>query len=214
MSFILKSNKSEFKETRTVKSEKRLDEVAWVFPFALEDWEKLNLSKFDTILVKSTEKAVVFENEQIVEDIANGIYSIKRDNGVKNLKIVFLEGSNFDIKWGMSQQQGVLTSDNIKIGASGMISLSISSPGVFCLNILKEAISLDYSDIKLKINAIIRESMRAIVSQYDIIEIQKISKEELTMMMESELIADLTNFGISSEGFSLSGIGIPPEFRK
>ena len=157
MTFITKLTKPDEKAGEIIRSRRTAEEIAWVFPDAIKNWETvLNTSKMDQIMVKSTETAVIFEYEQYIQNITNGIYKIDRKKGAEEVKIVFLAGSGFDIKWGIPQQQGSLTSENIKIGSSGTITVSISSPEVFCQNLLKESSILTYKDIRPKVNSTIR----------------------------------------------------------
>ena len=214
MAYIKKIQNEEYKEKIAIKNEKQGEEVAWVFPQALEKGEKrVELKKFNQILVKSTEQAVVYENEQIVRTLTNGIYDLDKKGGAENLKVVYLTKQDFDIKWGIPQQQGVLTSDNVKVGTSGTLSLSISAPEVFSLNIVKETTIVESIEVKRKINDILRGILRETVSQYTIEEIQKVGHEELEILVIPSVIEELAKMGLISEGFVLTGLGIPPEFR-
>ena len=118
MSFIKKIYEPDVRARKLIQSKKNSEEIAWVFPDAIENWEKdLNLSSINHILVKNIESAVIYNYEQYIESITNGIYKIDRKQGLEGIKIVFLTASVFDIKWGIPQQQGSLTSENIKIGS-------------------------------------------------------------------------------------------------
>ncbi len=210
MAYIKKIQNEEYKEKIAIKSEKQGEEVAWVFPHALEKGEKrVELRKFNQISVKSTEQAVVYENEQIVRTLTNGVYNLDKKGGAENLKIVYLTKQDFDIKWGIPQQQGVLTLDNVKVGASGALSLSISAPEVFSLNIVKETAIVKSIEVKKKINDILRGILRETVSQYTIEEIQKVGHEELAILVIPFVIEELAKMGLISEGFVLTGLGIP-----
>ncbi|MHA1828516.1 MAG: SPFH domain-containing protein [Candidatus Heimdallarchaeaceae archaeon] len=214
MTFLLKLTKVDEKKGNIIKSERTIEDIAWVFPDAIEDWEKkLKLKNMNQIIVKNTESAVIYEFEEYKQSITNGVYRIDRKEGAKGLKIIFLVSSKFDIKWGIPQQQGPLTSDTIKIGLSGEISISISSPETFCQNLLKESPSLSLQEIKPKINNLIRETMREVISQYSVEELQKVGKDELTIMVVPTLIDSFMRLGLLAENFSLSGLGIPPEFH-
>ncbi|MHA1199478.1 MAG: SPFH domain-containing protein [Candidatus Heimdallarchaeaceae archaeon] len=214
MSYIVKKDFSPSNDKKVIKSERDSETIAWVYPFAHDNWQKdFDLKKTEGLLVKLAEKAVVIENEQIVDELASGMFRIERKKGAEGLKIVFLEGQSFNVKWGIPQEQGVLTKDNVKIGASGSLSISISAPKVFCLNVLKDSIQLSSKEIRMQVIFIIKEAMRELSGQYSIEEIQKISREELSMMIESSVVDLLTKMGLSSEGFSLTGLGIPLEHR-
>ena len=214
MAYIKKIQNEEYKEKIAIKSEKQGEEVAWVFPHALEKGEKrVELKKFNQILVKSTEQAVVYENEQIVRTLTNGVYDLDKKGGAENLKVVYLTKQDFDIKWGLPQQQGVLTSDNVKVGASGTLSLSISAPEVFSLNIVKETAIVEGIEVKRKINDILRGILRETVSQYTIEEIQKVGHEELEILVMPSIVEEIAKMGLISEGFTLTGLGVPPEHQ-
>jgi len=58
----------------------------------------------------------------------------------------------------------------------------------------------------------VKEAMREIAAEYTIENIQKISKDELLMMIEPSIVDSLQKIGLSSRDFSISGLGIPPEF--
>lgn len=214
MSFIIKKDFSPSDDKRIIKSERDSETIAWVYPHAHENWQKdFDLKKTEGMIVKIAEKAVVIENEQIIDELASGMFKIERKKGTEGLKIVFLEGQSFNVKWGIPQEQGVLTKDNVQIGASGSLSISISAPKVFCLNILKDSIQFSSKEMRMQVLFIIKEAMRELSGQYSIEEIQKISREELSMMIESSVVDLLTKMGLSSEGFSLTGLGIPLEHR-
>ncbi|MCG3224282.1 MAG: SPFH domain-containing protein [Candidatus Heimdallarchaeota archaeon] len=214
MSFIIKNDFTPSDDKRIIKSERESDTIAWVYPYAHENWQKdFDLKKAEGMLVKTSEKVVVIENEKMIDELANGLYKFERKKGAEGLKIVFLEGQSFNVKWGVPQEQGVLTKDNVKIGASGSLSISISAPKVFCLNVLKDSIQFSSKEIRMQVLFIIKEAMRELSGQYSIEEIQKISREELSMMIESSVVDLLTKMGLSSEGFSLTGLGIPLEHK-
>jgi len=214
MSFIIKKDFTPTNDKRIIKSERDSDTIAWVYPYAHENWQKdFELKKTEGMVVKIAEKVVVIENEQILDELASGMFKFERKKGAVGLKIVFLEGQSFNVKWGIPQEQGVLTKDNVKVGASGSLSISISAPRVFCLNVLKDSIQLSSREIRMQVLFVIKEAMRDLSGQYTIEEIQKISRDELSMMIESSVVDMLTKMGLSSEGFSLTGLGIPLEHR-
>ena len=214
MSYINKETTTSYNMDKTIRSERKAEEVIWVFPYALEKWEKrINLKKMEYILVQASERAIVYENEVVIQELSNGLYSLKRKEKAENLKIVFMTAAIFDIKWGFPQQQGVLTTDNIMIGASGSISLKISNPEVVCTNVLKQENVIITGKIRAHVNKLVKDAMKETVAQYKIDEIQKISKDELLMNIEPALVDSLMKLGFNSQDFSITGLGIPPEFR-
>ncbi|MHA1303066.1 MAG: SPFH domain-containing protein [Candidatus Heimdallarchaeaceae archaeon] len=213
MSYIKKLGPDKEKSKNLIKSEMKDEEIAWVYPYAIQKWEKINLKKMRQILVKNTEKALVYNKEAVVQELSNGLYEIERKQGAEDHKIVFLLNSAFELKWGIPQMQGVLTSDNVKVGASGTISLSIATSEVFALNVLKNEHNLTIKQIKPEVNRIIKSAMREVVPQYSIEELQKLSKDELLMLLEPSIVDSLQKMGLKSQDFDLSGLGIPPEYR-
>ncbi len=213
MSLIEKVNISDYDEDKVVKSKLTETLLAWVWPLAEIDLKQRKTKKFEYILVKSVEKALVLQNEVIIDEISNGLYKINTDKGAENIKVVFVPNTQFQMKWGIPRPQGVITEDNVKIGASGTIVLHISSIGVFHRNVVKQKTILSIQDLRPQINMQIKQAMRETVSEYPIEEIQKISKDDLAMFLEPALVDTMTRMGLGSVDFSLTGLGIPPEFR-
>ncbi|MBA7549858.1 hypothetical protein ES705_42356 [subsurface metagenome] len=55
--------------------------------------------------------------------------------------------------------------------------------------------------------------MRETVSQYTIEEIQKVGHEELEILVMPSIVEELAKMGLISEGFTLTGLGVPPEHQ-
>ncbi|MHA1204587.1 MAG: SPFH domain-containing protein [Candidatus Heimdallarchaeum aukensis] len=213
MSYIVKLGLDEKQENNVTKSELSDELVAWVFPYALEKWEKINLKKRRQILVKLNEKALVYNKENFIQELSSGLYKVNRKEGLEDHKIVFLEKNLITLKWGITQMQGVLTSDNIKVGASGTVSLTLSGAEVFVLNVLKNKTSFSKKELRPIINNIVKSALREVFPQYSIEELQKLSKDELLMFFEPIIVEELQKIGFSSQDISLGALGIPPEYR-
>jgi len=213
MSYIVKLGIDEKQENNVVQSELSEELVAWVFPHALEKWEKINLKKRKQILVKLNEKALVYNKENFIQELSSGLYRVNRKEGLEDHKIVFLEKNLITLKWGITQMQGVLTSDNIKVGASGTVSLTLSGTEVFVLNVLKSKTSFSRKELRPIINNIVKSALREVFPQYSIEELQKLSKDELLIFFEPIIVEELQKLGFSSQDISLGALGIPPEYR-
>lgn len=213
MSLIEKVNITDYDEDKVIKSKLTENTLAWVWPLTESDLKQRKIKKIEHILVKSVEKALVLHNEVIINEINNGLYKINSDNGAENIKVVFVPDTQFEMKWGIPRPQGVITEDNIKIGASGSIVLKITSIEIFHRNVIKQKMRVLIDDLRPQLNMQIRQAMRETVSQYPIEEIQKIGKDDLAMFLEPALVDTMTRMGLGSIDFSLTGLGIPPEFR-
>ncbi len=213
MSYIKKLEINDQKEKEAIISQKESNELAWVYPNALSNSKKINLKKMKQVIIKFSEKALVFSHESFVKELSNGVYSLETKNGAEGHKIVFLEKAPFDLKWGIPQMQGAITSDRVKIGLSGVIKLKISNSQVFALNVLKDKNKMKREELKPIIINIIKSAMREIIPQYSAEEVQKLPKDELLLMLEPTIVEELQKLGLSSEDITISGIGVPPEFR-
>jgi regulator of protease activity HflC (stomatin/prohibitin superfamily) len=181
-------------------------------PDTLPPLERVTLSSLikQPILVRETERAVVLNEGKYYAEMEAGIWDLKQAPLKGTLEIVWVSVEMLQFDWGVGN---VFTTDNVKVGGYGTLTVKISDASKFALGmVLNKSVPFFKEGMDEWLRSPVAGVMRHVMANSPALQLLR-EREAFFNVCREQLSKQFADWGLSFETIEMLELNLPPEFQ-
>jgi hypothetical protein len=182
--------------------------LMWKFPDPTSPKEiERDIRKVDAFVVKDYERALLLRQGALQCEIPPGTYKLMDEIKTAGTEIIYFSTRQFKVEWGVYD---VWTRSNIRVGANGIVVLSIFSPEVFLRKVIGGRGIFVEEDLKEWVKEFVKGSVREVISGYKLYDLLR-EREGYWLGFSATINRNFEDWGLKADHLEVEGLKLPDE---
>ncbi|MHA1749568.1 MAG: SPFH domain-containing protein [Promethearchaeota archaeon] len=159
--------------------------------------------------VKEFERALFFKFGQLIDEVPPGLWELKKEYQGLGSEIVWVDMTQFKIKWGASD---ILTRDFVKVGAHGILIFKVKDPKKLVINLISSKKVVTQDEIERFIWDTVISVIKHECQEYNVEELIR-EREKLEMAIRARMRDNLDSWGLELLNFEVLNVKLPDDLE-